>query len=56
MDRYGLICRSILETPDITQRELARLLDVSLGTANRLVNESIEQGLIKNNINSNNIH
>ena len=29
MDRYGLICRSIWETPGITQRELARLLDVS---------------------------
>lgn len=54
MDRYGLICRSIWETPGITQRELARLLDVSLGTANRLVNEAIGQGLIKNDINSNN--
>ena len=42
------------ETPGITQRELARLLDVSLGTANRLVNEAIGQGLIKNDINSNN--
>ena len=23
MDRYGLVCRNVLEKPDITQRELA---------------------------------
>lgn len=46
MDRHGLICRGILEHPAATQRELARELNVSLGTANRLVNECLEQGLI----------
>ena len=45
MDRYGLICRNILEHPDITQRELAKRLDISLGTANRLINDCLEQGL-----------
>ncbi|WP_347559941.1 sugar phosphate nucleotidyltransferase [Clostridium sp. AM58-1XD] len=46
MDRYGLICRSILESPGITQRELAQILDVSLGTVNSLIKECIHQGLI----------
>ena len=27
MDRCGLICRTILERPDVTQRELARCLE-----------------------------
>ena len=39
MDRCGLICRTILERPDVTQRELARCLDVSLGTAHGLLKE-----------------
>ena len=26
MDRHGLICRTILEQPDVTQRELARMI------------------------------
>mgnify|MGYP000181701314 FL=1 len=30
MDRHGLVCRAVLEQPDITQRELAGKLDVSL--------------------------
>lgn len=29
MDRHGLVCRAVLEQPDITQRELAGKLDVS---------------------------
>ena len=29
MDRYGLICRSFYENPDVTQRELARRLLVT---------------------------
>ena len=45
MDRYGFICRNILEHPNITQRELAKRLDISLGTANRLINDCLEQGL-----------
>lgn len=47
MDRIGLVCRSILERPQITQRELAQQLRVSLGSANRLVKECEEAGLIE---------
>ena len=47
MDRHGLICRTILEQPDVTQRELARRLDVSLGTAHGLLKECVQQGLIQ---------
>ena len=39
MNRYGLLCRNILEHPRATQRDLAHLLDVSLGTVNSLVKE-----------------
>ena len=46
MDRCGLICRTILERPDVTQRELARCLDVSLGTAHGLLKECAERGYI----------
>lgn len=48
MDRYGLICRGIYERPNITQRELAAVCGISLGTANRLVGECMERGLIEN--------
>ena len=37
MDRYGLICRSFYENPDVTQRELASILNLSLGTVNKLL-------------------
>ena len=46
MDRKALVCRNIWEKPQITQRELAQALGVSLGTANRLVKECEEEGLI----------
>lgn len=46
MDRNVIICRSILENPAITQRELAKELHVSLGTANSLVKECLEKDLI----------
>lgn len=49
MNRYGLICRSIYENPEVTQRELAMVLDISLGTVNRLVNECAVSGFIENN-------
>ncbi len=49
MDRLGLVCRTVLERPGITQRELAALLDVSLGTANGLVKECIQRGYIEEN-------
>ena len=31
MDRQALVCRNILEKPDITQREMAKKMDLSLG-------------------------
>lgn len=46
MDRHALICRNIFEHPQITQRELAQAMDVSLGSTNRLIKECIEQDLI----------
>ncbi|WP_394523294.1 phosphotransferase [Lacrimispora sp. JR3] len=46
MDRNVIICRSILENPAVTQRELAKELHVSLGTANSLVKECLEKNLI----------
>lgn len=46
MDRNVIICRSILENPAVTQRELSQNLNVSLGTANNLVKECMEKGLI----------
>ena len=41
MNRYALICRSILEQAEITQREMAQRLELSLGTANQLVKECL---------------
>ncbi len=41
MNRYALICRSILERAEITQREMAQRLDLSLGTVNQLVKECL---------------
>ena len=46
MDRHGLVCRTVLEQPDITQREMAQKLKVSLGTANGLIKECIGMGYI----------
>lgn len=46
MDRHALVCRNILEHRETTQRDLADSMDISLGTANRLVRECTEQGLI----------
>lgn len=39
MNRYGLLCRSVLENSLATQRELAEELNVSLGTVNNLIKE-----------------
>ena len=47
MDRYGYVFRTLLEEPDITQRELARKTDISLGTANSLIRECASRGYIK---------
>lgn len=46
MNRNVIICRSILENPAVTQRELAQSLDISLGSANNLVKECMAQELI----------
>lgn len=46
MNDYAKLCRSIMEKPDITQRELAKELKVSLGTINRLIHECEEKELI----------
>ena len=48
MDRYGLICRSIYEDSDVTQRELSSILGISLGSVNKLVGECLKDGLIQN--------
>ena len=41
MNRQALVCRNILEKPDITQREMAKNMDISLGTVNGLVKECL---------------
>lgn len=46
MDRQALVCRNILEKPDITQREMAKNKDISLGTVNGLVKECLAEGYI----------
>ncbi len=46
MDRIGLICRAIKEHPDCTQRSLATLLDLSLGTVNADIKECISKGFL----------
>lgn len=47
MNRQVLLCRSILENPSVTQRELAEQLFVSLGTINSLMKECLTAGYIK---------
>ena len=46
MNRQVLICRSFLEDPKITQRELSELLKTSLGTTNALIRECTEAGYL----------
>lgn len=46
MDRQALVCRNILEKPDLTQREMAKKMDLSLGTVNGLVKECLAEGYI----------
>ncbi len=46
MNRQVLLCRSILENPSITQRELADQFFLSLGTVNHLVKECTGLGYI----------
>ena len=47
MDRQALLCRSIVEDPAITQRELADRLFISLGTVNNLMKECVSAGHIR---------
>ncbi len=49
MNRNVIICRSIYENPAVTQRELAKELHISLGTANSLVKECLDKQLISIN-------
>ena len=46
MDKHALVCRNILEHSQITQRELAQAMEVSLGSINRMIKECTEQDLI----------
>lgn len=46
MNRYGILCRSILENKKITQRDLAAAMNLSLGTCNHLVKEAQANQLI----------
>lgn len=46
MNRHLLICRTISEHSATTQRNIAAILDSSLGTANRLLHECIEYGYL----------
>lgn len=46
MDKHALVCRNVLENPQITQRDLSQTMDISLGTANHLIKECVEQHLI----------
>lgn len=47
MNRQFLLCRSILENPSVTQRELADQLFVSLGTINSLMKECLALDYIR---------
>jgi len=46
MDRIGLVCRYIKEHPHCTQRELAKQLELSVGTVNTIIKECSAQHLI----------
>lgn len=47
MDRIALVLRSYLENSSLSQRALAELMHVSLGTANKLVSECLDRGLLE---------
>lgn len=47
MNRHALLCRCIYEDNQITQRELAKKMNISLGTANGLVKQCLDSGLIE---------
>ncbi len=47
MDKIALVLRSYLEDDHLSQRRLAEILHVSLGTANKLVAECIQRGFLE---------
>lgn len=47
MNRNIIVCRSVLENPSVTQRDLSQEMHISLGTANNLVKDCMEKGLIE---------
>ncbi|HIX16061.1 MAG TPA: phosphotransferase [Candidatus Hungatella pullicola] len=46
MNRDLILCRTVMERPSVTQRELAQELNLSLGTVNGLVKDAIQSQLI----------
>ena len=46
MDRTGLLCRYIKENSKCTQRDLAKQMELSLGTVNTLIKECIKARLL----------
>ena len=46
MNRQALLCRTLLKHPEMTQRDLANKLNVSLGTVNSLLKECTLSGYI----------
>lgn len=46
MNTTSLLLRTVQKTPSITQRALAKELDISLGNANKCVKETIEEGYL----------
>ena len=45
MNRDLILCRTVMERPSVTQRELAPELNLSLGTVNGLVKDAIQSQL-----------
>lgn len=46
MNNLALLCRSVVEEPSTTQRELATKLRISIGTVNSLIKEAIQAGYL----------
>lgn len=47
MDRIGLICRTIREHPESTQRDLAAEMNLSVGSVNSYIKEAIALGYLE---------
>ncbi len=46
MNKLALLCRTIASQPSSSQRELAEILDVSVGNVNNLIKEAVQLGYI----------